>query len=83
VSIIAPAETALSWVCCCYNPLQKMKDELMEILACPVCKGSLELTVTERNDTEIVTGSLYCGKCDFRYPIQDTIPNLLPPDMQS
>lgn len=60
-----------------------MKDELMKILACPVCKGSLELTVTERDQNEIVTGSIYCGKCDFHYPIQDTIPNLLPPDMQS
>ncbi len=60
-----------------------MKDTLMEILACPVCKGSLELTVTERDENEIVTGSLYCEQCDFHYPIQDTIPNLLPPDMQS
>ena len=55
----------------------------MEILVCPVCKGTLELTVTERDENEIVMGSLYCGKCDFSYPIQDTIPNLLPPDMQS
>ena len=64
-------------------PYSEMKDELMEILVCPVCKGTLELTVTERDENEIVTGSLYCGKCDFSYPIQDTIPNLLPPDMQS
>ncbi len=54
----------------------------MEIIVCPVCKGTLELTVTERNETEIVTGTLYCGTCDFSYPIKDTIPNLLPPEMQ-
>ncbi len=54
-----------------------MKDELMEILVCPVCKGDLELTVTERDAVEIVTGSLYCKRCDFAYPITDTIPNLL------
>jgi uncharacterized protein YbaR (Trm112 family) len=59
-----------------------MKDELMEIIVCPVCKGTLELTVTERDDKEIVTGTLYCKKCDFPYPITDTIPNLLPPEMQ-
>ncbi|NLE95136.1 MAG: Trm112 family protein [Dehalococcoidia bacterium] len=59
-----------------------MKDELMEILVCPVCKGDLELTVTERDEVEIVTGSLYCKRCDFAYPITETIPNLLPPDMQ-
>jgi len=57
-----------------------MKRDLMEILACPVCKGELKLSVEEENGEEIVTGSLYCGKCDEHYPIVDTIPNLLPPD---
>jgi uncharacterized protein YbaR (Trm112 family) len=57
-----------------------MKRELMDILACPVCKGSLELSADEENETEIVTGSLYCQKCNVKYPIIDTIPNLLPPD---
>ncbi len=51
----------------------------MDILACPVCKGELELTVEEENDKEIVTGSLSCKKCDAHYPIVDAIPNLLPP----
>jgi len=52
----------------------------MDILACPVCKGKLELKVEEENETEVVTGSLYCPKCDVHYPIVDTIPNLLPPE---
>ena len=56
-----------------------MKLELMKILACPVCKGELELSVEEENEKEIVTGSLYCQKCNKHYPIVDTIPNLLPP----
>ena len=59
-----------------------MKRELIEILACPVCKGELELTVEEENEREIVTGSLYCPKCKVKYPIEDTIPNLLPPDQR-
>ncbi len=59
-----------------------MKRQLMEILACPVCKGELELTVKEENEKEIVSGSLYCRKCDERYPIVDTIPNLLPPEQR-
>ena len=54
----------------------------MDILVCPVCKGELELSVEEENEIEIVTGSLYCPKCDVRYPISETIPNLLPPDQQ-
>ena len=57
-----------------------MKRELMAVLACPVCKGELTLTVAEENKKEIVTGSLFCAKCNHSYPIEDTIPNLLPPD---
>jgi len=54
----------------------------MKILACPVCKGELELKVEEENEEEVVTGSLYCPKCNEHYPIVDTIPNLLPPDQR-
>ncbi len=54
----------------------------MEILACPVCQGKLELSVEVQNEEEIVTGSLYCRKCNEHYPIVDTIPNLLPPDQR-
>jgi uncharacterized protein YbaR (Trm112 family) len=57
-----------------------MKKELMNILVCPVCKGKLELTVDKETDTEIVSGSLYCGKCSVRYPVTGAIPNLLPPE---
>lgn len=60
-----------------------MKRELMDILACPVCKGNLELNVEEENEEEVVKGLLYCPKCDERYPIIDTIPNLLPKDQLS
>ena len=59
--------------------IRTMKRQLMDILACPVCKGELTLTVTEENEREIVFGSLYCGHCKQNYPIEDTIPNLLPP----
>ena len=51
----------------------------MDILACPVCKGKLELTVEKEAGREIVTGSLYCRHCNQRYLIVDSIPNLLPP----
>lgn len=59
-----------------------MKQELMDILACPVCKGELELNKGEEDEKgEIVSGSLYCRKCDQQYPIADGIPNLLPPEL--
>jgi uncharacterized protein YbaR (Trm112 family) len=59
-----------------------MKRELVEILACPVCRESLELEVTEEDDREVITGSLKCTRCGAVYPIEDTIPELLPPDRQ-
>ena len=55
-----------------------MKKDLMNILVCPVCKGKLTLTIEKENEKEIVSGFLFCGKCNVRYPIVDTIPNLLP-----
>ncbi len=57
-----------------------MKKELMDILACPLCKGELELTIEEEDKEEVVTGTLFCPRCDVRYPIKDSIPNLLPPE---
>jgi uncharacterized protein YbaR (Trm112 family) len=56
-----------------------MKRELMDILACPVCKGGLELKVEAEAGGEVVKGSLRCAKCNATYPIEDGIPNLLPP----
>ena len=60
-----------------------MKKDLMEILACPLCKGPLELRIEEEDEKEVVKGSLYCSKCSASYPIEDSIPNLLPPELQS
>lgn len=60
-----------------------MKKDLMDILACPVCKGSLELKVEEERDDDVVTGALVCPACNEEYPIQDSIPNLLPPELRS
>ncbi|MCK4810861.1 MAG: methytransferase partner Trm112 [Methanosarcinales archaeon] len=61
-----------------------MKKELMDILACPMCKGDLELNVTDVSDSvdEVITGTLYCKKCDEYYPIEDGIPNMLPPNLR-
>ena len=53
----------------------------MNILVCPVCKGELELTVEEEKE-EVITGSLYCPKCQVHYPIVNSIPNLLPPELR-
>ena len=60
-----------------------MRREIMDILACPQCKGRLNLKVEEERHERIVTGSLTCGKCGETYPIRDSIPNLLPPHLRT
>jgi len=62
--------------------MQAMKRDLMDILACPMCKGKLDLTVEKVEGPDIISGYLYCRHCNERYPIEDTIPNLLPPSMR-
>lgn len=60
-----------------------MKRDLMEILACPLCKGPLKLTVEEEDEKEVIKGSLHCESCSVTYPIEETIPNLLPPELRT
>ena len=57
-----------------------MKPDLMEILCCPVCRGDLTLSAERTDGAEIVTGRLTCPACRVDYPIEDGIPNLLPPE---
>ena len=64
----------------CYN--SAVKRDLLNIMACPVCKKPLALTAETENETEIITGSLYCQQCSQRYPIIAAIPHLLPPEQK-
>lgn len=57
-----------------------MRQELMDILACPVCKGALTLTAVMTEGDEVITGTLHCAACNEDYPIAEGIPNLLPPE---
>jgi len=59
-----------------------VKRSLLSILVCPTCKAELTLTVDREEDGEIVSGSLSCDACGETYPIEDTIPNMLPPDLR-
>ena len=59
-----------------------MRHDLMDILACPICKSELTLTVEKEDDDEVITGSLHCAQCKEDYPIVDAIPNLLPPSLR-
>lgn len=59
-----------------------MNESLLDIVCCPVDKSDLTLEDAEREDGEIVSGELVCAECGESYPIDDGIPNLLPPDMR-
>jgi uncharacterized protein YbaR (Trm112 family) len=58
-----------------------MRRDLVEIVCCPVHKTPLLLTVEEQDaHGDIVEGTLRCRECGFDYPIEEGIPNLLPPE---
>ena len=57
-----------------------MRKGLLDILACPVCKGPLDLRSEREEGEEVVEGALFCAHCREEYPIRDGIPNLLPPE---
>lgn len=59
-----------------------MQPELMEILVCPMDHGELELETAKEEGGEIIEGTLTCKQCHQRYPIEDGIPNMLPPDQR-
>ncbi len=48
-----------------------MDEELLALLACPACQGSVELQKDEK------ANSLICTRCRHIYPIVDGIPVLL------
>lgn len=52
----------------------------MELLCCPVCRGDLTLEAGRKEGAEILDGKIHCASCSIDYPIEDGIPNLLPPE---
>jgi uncharacterized protein YbaR (Trm112 family) len=46
-----------------------LKEELLNILACPKCKGELEY---DRDGARLI-----CHGCKLRYPVRDDIPIML------
>ena len=60
----------------------RVKEDLLDIVCCPLDKSELELEAIRRDEGEILEGRLVCTECSEEYPIEDGIPNLLPPDMR-
>lgn len=51
-----------------------MRRDLVDHLACPVCRGPLEATSTRESEGEIEHGTLSCG-CGAVFPIADFVPS--------
>jgi len=49
-----------------------VSDRLLEVLACPVCKASVDIWPLSKNDS-----GLKCSECNRIYPIRDGIPVML------
>ena len=59
-----------------------MRPDLLDLLACPLCKAELTLTVVDEEGGEILKGTLHCSACGETFAIEDGIPNLLPPELR-
>lgn len=57
-----------------------MKRNMLDILVCTECKGSLEMTGIQTVDDsgDIISGVLTCTKCACQYPVAHGTPNMLP-----
>lgn len=53
-------------------PESKLKQELLNILCCPKCRGDLEYFADEQR--------LRCKQCGTVYPVKDGIPIMLAED---
>ncbi|MBI1880615.1 MAG: methyltransferase domain-containing protein [Chloroflexi bacterium] len=60
-----------------------MKQRLLNFLACPECRQSLECETLEEHSEEILEGKLFCANCRQAYPIRRGIPRLLPNDLSA
>jgi uncharacterized protein YbaR (Trm112 family) len=48
--------------------------KLLEILACPKCKGELDYRADEQDNSK---GKLICKQCKLIYSVERDIPNML------
>lgn len=51
-----------------------MKEKLLSYLVCPACDASLDLSVSRKEEAEIIEGELRCTSCASLFPITRGIP---------
>ena len=58
-----------------------MKSRLINLLACPDCRGDLALIAQTREGDEIIQGELRCGACGRVFAITRGVPRFVAPDL--
>jgi 2-polyprenyl-3-methyl-5-hydroxy-6-metoxy-1,4-benzoquinol methylase len=53
-----------------------VRDDLIEALACPECRGALAVEGERTEGEEVWEGTLRCERCDRRYPVRRGVPRL-------
>jgi len=54
-----------------------MRERFLDLLRCPACGGKVSLSTSERQDDDIITGTLVCSSCATTYPIKEGIPYMM------
>jgi uncharacterized protein YbaR (Trm112 family)/precorrin-6B methylase 2 len=60
-----------------------MHHDLLNLLACPACRGTLTLAASREADGEVISGSLRCAPCRRDFPIIDAVPRFVPAENYS
>lgn len=60
-----------------------MNSDLLHVLACPDCRGALQLDVEREAEGEIESGTLRCAACPRTFPIVRFVPRFVPADNYS
>ena len=55
-----------------------MRLKLLEVLACPGCKGDLACEAVRQDADAVIEGRLTCQACAAVYPIEESIPRFVP-----
>ena len=63
-----------------YSETPPLKESLLNLIVCPACHHSLDLTIKRRVESEIEHGFLKCKQCGTEYPIVRGIPRFVTSD---
>ncbi|MFL2760325.1 MAG: methytransferase partner Trm112 [Dehalococcoidia bacterium] len=60
-----------------------MKKSFLDVIRCPLCKSNFDVHTDIEKQDDIIRGKLVCTGCGEIFPIENSIPNLLPPELRS